>query len=65
MLNTAPPAPAPEFLRGPDSARFLGVSYSHFRALVRKGEGPPSVPLGRAKLFSVHSLREFMRARER
>ena len=54
----------PEFLRVDDAATFLGISRPHLQNLLRKGEAPPSTRLGRARVFSVHSLREFMRERE-
>jgi hypothetical protein len=57
-------APAVEFLRGPAAARFLNISYAHLRALLKKGKGPAEVRLGRAKVYSVDSLRRFMRERE-
>jgi hypothetical protein len=53
MPSTAP-APVAEFLRGPEAARFLGVSFAHFRKL-----HAPSVKLGRSRIYSVESLRAF------
>lgn len=61
--EAAPNAPA-EFLRPRAAAVYLGVSYAHLRSLIRKGQAPPSTRLGRARLFSVHTLREFMKTRE-
>jgi excisionase family DNA binding protein len=55
---------APEYLRVRAAAQFLNISSPHLQALLRRGEAPPSTRLGRARLFSVHSLREFMRQRE-
>jgi hypothetical protein len=58
MQYTAPTAV--EFLRGKSAARFLNISYAHFRTL-----SVPCVQLGRAKVYSIKTLREFMRQRER
>ena len=62
--NAAPTVQTAEYLRLRDTATFLGISRPHLQALVRKGQAPPSTRLGRARLFSRESLREFMRARE-
>jgi hypothetical protein len=56
--NTAA-VPAVEFIRGPQAARFLNICYAHFRTLQ-----VPFVQLGRAKVYSIESLRKFMAARE-
>jgi len=48
-----------EYLRPPEAARFIHVSYAHFRTLK-----VPCVQLGRAKVYAVETLREFMRQRE-
>ena len=64
MIQATQPAVQPEFVRAPGAARFLNVSYSHFRSLIRKGEGPPAIHLGRTKLFAVETLRKFMAAKE-
>lgn len=53
-----------EFLRLRDAAGFLGISAPHLQNLLRRGEAPPSTRLGRARLFSVRTLREFMRENE-
>jgi hypothetical protein len=50
---------AVEFLRCKSAAQFLNISYAHFRTL-----DIPYVQLGRAKVYSVQTLREFMRQRE-
>jgi predicted DNA-binding transcriptional regulator AlpA len=65
MQHTAP-MPAVEFLRGPAAAKFLNISYAHFRLLLKKGKGPKQVALGsHAKLYAVESLRRFMNEQER
>lgn len=64
MQQTAAPIAQAEYLRLRDAAPFLGISSPHFQALLRRGEGPPSTRLGRARLFSVETLRAFMRERE-
>lgn len=58
------PSPA-EYVNGRDAAKILNVSDSHFRTLLRKGQGPRFVQLGRARRFSVLSLRQYMQERER
>lgn len=55
----------PEFLRGPEAARYLSVTYSHLRALVHKGQGPPSAKIGRAVVYPISGLRDFVAARIR
>lgn len=64
MQQTAAPTVPAEFLRLHDTAAFLGISSAHLQALLRRGEAPPSTRLGRARLFSVETLRTFMRERE-
>ena len=55
---------APEYVNGRDAAQILNVSYSHFRQLLRTGQGPRHIQLGRARRFSVATLREYMQERE-
>jgi excisionase family DNA binding protein len=62
--QTAAPGVQAEYLRLRDASTFLGISRPHLQALLRKNQAPPSTRLGRARLFSVESLREFMRQRE-
>lgn len=62
--QTAAPRVQPEYLRTQNASKFLGISGPHLHALLRNNQGPPSIRLGRARLFSVASLREFMRQRE-
>jgi predicted DNA-binding transcriptional regulator AlpA len=64
MQQTAAPIAQAEYLRLRDAAPFLGISPAHLQTLLRRGEAPPSTRLGRARLFSVQTLREFMRVRE-
>lgn len=64
MQQAATPTVLAEFLRLQDTAAFLGISRPHLQNLLRKGQAPPSTRLGRARLFSVESLRTFMRERE-
>ena len=61
---STPSSTPAEFLRPRAAAEFLSISYPHLRALMKRGEGPPSARLGHARVFSVASLREFMKARE-
>ena len=64
MQHTAASTVPAEFLRLQETAAFLGISRPHLQNLLRKGQAPPSTRLGRARLFSVQSLRDFMRQRE-
>lgn len=59
----ATPAPA-EWVRVGDAVKILGVSYSLFHKLVLRGEGPPSIKLGGSRLYSVVTLRAWMKERE-
>lgn len=56
--------PPADFVRARAAASILGISYSFFRVLLRRGEGPPSIRLGRTRLFNVASLQAYMKARE-
>ena len=56
---------AVEYVNTVSAARILGISYSHLRALLRKNQGPRFTQLGRARRFSVESLHQFMKEREK
>ena len=58
-------ASEPQYLRLSTCARYLGISKPHLSKLIREGEAPPSVMLGRARLFSVDTLKTWMREREK
>jgi hypothetical protein len=58
MQHAAPTAV--EYLRGKSAAQFLNISYAHFRSL-----DIPYIQLGRAKVYAIETLREFMKERER
>jgi predicted DNA-binding transcriptional regulator AlpA len=61
----APTCPATtEWVRVADAAKILGVSCSLFHKLMLRGEGPPSIKLGASRLFSVTTLRAWMKERE-
>ena len=64
MQQTVTPTVQPEFLRLHEAATFLGISRPHLSSLLRKNQAPPSTRLGRARLFSRETLRDFMRERE-
>ena len=63
-MQTAAPTVQAEFLRLRDASTFLGISRPHLQNLLRKKQAPPSTRLGRARVFSVETLRTFMRERE-
>lgn len=54
-----------EYLRTRSAAAFLDISPQHLQKLLREGHAPKSTKLGRARLFSIESLRDFMRQGER
>jgi predicted DNA-binding transcriptional regulator AlpA len=53
-----------DLVRAQEAAKILCVSGSLFRKLMLKGEGPPSIPMGCSRLFSVASLHRWMMDRE-
>jgi predicted DNA-binding transcriptional regulator AlpA len=63
MQTAALTVPA-EFLRLEAAAAFMGISRPHLQNLMKKGQAPPSIRLGRARLFSVQTLRTFLCERE-
>jgi predicted DNA-binding transcriptional regulator AlpA len=64
--SAAPASPAAaEWVRAGDATKILGISYSLFHKLMLRGEGPPSIKLGGSRLFSVDTLRAWMKEREK
>jgi predicted DNA-binding transcriptional regulator AlpA len=64
MQQTAAPTVQPGYLHLADSATYLGISRARLQSLLRKRQAPPSTRLGCSRLFSVESLRAFMREKE-
>lgn len=61
---TATVQTATEFIRRPGAARFLAISVPTLKRLERLGQGPKRVKIGRAVVYPVTALRDFMAARE-
>lgn len=56
---------APNLTLGiPDVAQTIGISERHLKRIVARGEGPPSIRVGRRRLFIADSLRDWLKARE-
>ena len=53
----------PAYLRPKEAATFLGISHSLLAKQVRKGQGPPRRRVGRAVLYSVADLNNWMSTR--
>jgi predicted DNA-binding transcriptional regulator AlpA len=54
---------APAYLRTVDAAAFLGIRPSTLAKQVRKGEGPRRRKIGRAVVYAVSDLHEYMEGR--
>ena len=63
-MQESPASEHAEFLRPRATAKFLNISHAHLRRLMLRGEAPPSTSLGKVRLFSVTTLKAWMRERE-
>jgi predicted DNA-binding transcriptional regulator AlpA len=60
MNATNPLSVIPAYLRQKKAATYVGLSEQMLIKLVRKNEGPPRIRKGRAVLYSVKALDEWM-----
>lgn len=56
--------PTPETIGISTAAQIVGISERHLKRILAKGEGPPSVRLGRRRLFMPETLRAWLKSRE-
>ena len=63
MSDTAPPPPpAPLAVDAAEAARLLGVSVSHWHAMMAAGRCPTGFRLGRRRLWSTAELKAWLDA---
>jgi predicted DNA-binding transcriptional regulator AlpA len=54
---------APEFLRRPQAAKFVGMSPAFLRKAEKNGQGPKCSRLGKSPVYKISDLREWVAAR--